>query len=147
MSTIAVIVLLLLFVDQFSDYFVLLAVIEIGIITVIIWALASIVNYATNETNMKEALLETHVRVCPDMWKRDTENICSSKNIVLLSEDDINEYRYNISTAMGSIDLGKDFKSLKYKNAMNLWKNGENVIPEYSWSTVEAVYHISTPDV
>lgn len=148
MSTVAVILLLLLFVDQFSDYFVLLVVAELGIIAVIIYALAAIVNYTATEQDIKNAILDTNVKVCPNMWAKSGKNDDTTCNpvVTLPSEDDIYEYKYQFKPAEATATV-INLKTLKQKDAVTQWQPSSSIVPLYSWTAVEAVNHISNSDV
>lgn len=68
-STCAIVLLFLMFVDSFADYFPFMVTVEVGLVITIIWCLATIVNYDNKSSeDLAAAKAAKHRFGCPDFW-------------------------------------------------------------------------------
>jgi hypothetical protein len=143
MSTVAVVILLLLFVDSFSEYFVLLIVLELGILAVVIWALAEIVNYAAKIGDTIIEMQNAKIKECPDMWAV-TKGVSGTGTTYRCNPNvTLNKVLYKLRP---SNDAEIDLSNKTVTEAGGIHKVSGN-LPKFSWTALEAVQHLSTTGV
>lgn len=140
-STISVVILLLMFVDSMSEYFPLLIVIEIGLISIIIWSLASIVNYDVQVKGKIEATKEERFNLkktgmCPDYFKIQTlnENSVRCLGTVELQDSHTGVVRkYELSP--GSLDVKTMDEQTQGKFCQDNFKNDQS----FAWTEMKSL--------
>lgn len=105
-ATMAVVIMFLLFDETMQDIFAILVVIEIGLIIIVVWALASIINYDNKlGTSLDDALKGGgSLPGCPDHWTQVERTITGA------DKSEITTYRCVNQTDMSDANTGTYFQ-------------------------------------